>query len=559
MSNDPSGATLPVSPAGSLEGRTAEDALRQLAFLEGSAEALLRSEDHSALMDEVYRAAHLLRGGDDDAGLPQVSRIARLVQDVVRATRAGRLEASPELGTLIASAARAARDAMRASAKGAAEPRAATAAADALDALLSDRKTDAAGDDASQGPVILAPVDARRLAAAIAALGDAGTAATALMRAAVDVAALGAVYREAAARHERDARELLDALPRWLAALASGASTTGIAADLAGRIAALASSPGDLEESLLRVSAVVRDAAGECSRSTAIAASAAAHLRSVRLAPLLSGFARRAERIARSIGRPVVVSVRTADVEIDAGLAELVGAAVTRCARVSLESARRRAPRRGSGAKTRKDRLTVQAASGKGFTRIRIVFAGDAAPHGTLTRALERTRSRLERRGVGMTIASRRGARVLVVLSLPELAMDRAAGSYLVARAGAACYAVPIASVVECMETGPKPGGYVSGGRTLAIFRMGTSRDGRAGVVVRGATGNAVLLFDALEGEETLAPAPLEHGDARSAGVHNAAVMASGAVALVLDVEAFLASHDSPARAGAARKRSPRR
>jgi chemotaxis protein histidine kinase CheA len=62
----------------------------------------------------------------------------------------------------------------------------------------------------------------------------------------------------------------------------------------------------------------------------------------------------------------------------------------------------------------------------------------------------------------------------------------------------------------------------------------------RAGVVVSTGGRKAVLLFDKLEGEERLAPAAIGYAGARAPGIASAAARADGAVALIIDVAAYV-------------------
>ena len=76
---------------GPMEEISLDEARRLLTFLAESTDSLRHTNDAGSLPDETYRAAHSLKGELDQAGIPGVVRIARLVQDVVRAVRAGRI------------------------------------------------------------------------------------------------------------------------------------------------------------------------------------------------------------------------------------------------------------------------------------------------------------------------------------------------------------------------------------------------------------------------------------------------------------------------------------
>jgi chemotaxis protein histidine kinase CheA len=64
----------------------------------------------------------------------------------------------------------------------------------------------------------------------------------------------------------------------------------------------------------------------------------------------------------------------------------------------------------------------------------------------------------------------------------------------------------------------------------------------RAGVVVSAGGRKAVLLFDKLEGEERLTPAPIEYAGAKTPGMAAAATRADGDVALIIDVASYISA-----------------
>jgi chemotaxis protein histidine kinase CheA len=88
---------------------------------------------------------------------------------------------------------------------------------------------------------------------------------------------------------------------------------------------------------------------------------------------------------------------------------------------------------------------------------------------------------------------------------------------------------------------------------------MGNSAAAGAGVIVHDVDETAVLLFDELEGEESLVPVPIEHAEPRVAGIASSATRADGTLAFVLDVAAYLTARRAGGSGGAHRKRSQKR
>ncbi len=120
----------------SLGEDTTENARHQLALLEKSLGSSHDPAEAPALLDEAYRAAHALKGAVDAHRMPNVDRLARRLQDIVRATRTGSLAVTKDLDSVLSSVARIARDALDAVSAGSAEPLSASTAAAALEEML---------------------------------------------------------------------------------------------------------------------------------------------------------------------------------------------------------------------------------------------------------------------------------------------------------------------------------------------------------------------------------------------------------------------------------------
>lgn len=539
------------SQTGPMEEASLEEARRLLTFLGEIAGSMRNARDAGALLDEVYRAAHSLKGELDQAALPGIVRTARLVQDVVRAVRAGRIPAGAEVGSMLSFAARGALDSLEAHVAGAPDPGAGESGARALEALLAQPPHSVEGSGA-QAALELTRVDARRLRAAREAASESGAAAASVARTAEESVALLSGLRALAAQQERGAQELLEAIPSGLAAAARGQPTTSIAGELSGRVAALGRIASEFEESFSSFAVRLREAARKADRASAAAREAAARIGSVRLAALFAGFPRLVRRHALKLTFPVETIVDMHDLEIDAALADTVATAMNRCARASLDSEMKQS--RGTGRKTRARarQLQLQAAAEEDDVRVSLHHHGRVSSKEKLEETLAGLRARLERKGIGFQIDAENGEDAVFSLRAPRpRGQEILGGSYILGRAGESLYAISIDEVVKCIAAPPPGQEYLSGNEKLHVMTIVGTDVPQAGVVVSAGGRKAVLLFDKLEGEERLTPAPIDYAGARTPGIAAAAARADGAVALIIDVASFI----SAPRADRKRKR----
>jgi len=507
-----------------MEETSLDEARRLLVFLADSTDSLRNAQDAGSVLDETYRAAHSLKAELERAGMPGVVRIARLVQEVVRAVRAGRIPPRAEVGSLLSYAARSALDLLEAHVAGAADTGAWQSAARALEALLAQP----APLSLSEGPgasdkLVRTLVDARRLRHAQEAAVEAGAAAALVARAAEESVTLLSGLRALAAKQERGARELLDAIPAGLAAAARGQPTTSIAGDLSARVGALSGITSEFEDSLSSFTSRLREAAKKGERVSAAAADAASRIGSIRLSALFAGFAGLARGHARKTSVPVEIAVDVHDLEIDAALADTVVTAMNRCARVLLDEPTRKP---GTRKKTSipESRLLLQAEAEGSDVRVSLHHQGRVKPKEKLQEVLSGVLAQLERKGIHGGIEPENGAGAVFFLKVPgPRGQGSLGGSFILGRAGDSLYAIPVSAVLKCIAA-PPPGDYPLGEEKARVIPMAGTETPRAGVVVSGAGGRkAVLLFDKLEGEERLVPAPIDYAGARRPGIASAA------------------------------------
>jgi hypothetical protein len=525
----------------SLGEDTAADARLQLALLEKSLGSSRDPAEGSALLDEAYRAAHSLKSAIDSRRMPNVDRLARRVQDVVRATRSGSLAVTPELGSVLASVARIARDALDAVAAGGGEPLSASSAAATLEEMLAHPGAWTVPPALTGTLVQWARVEAARLIAAGEAAGDARAASAAYVRAAEDSAVIAERFRVGWAAHENAVQGLREALPAALARVSRGEATTSVAAELAETVSALSVVASELERSLSRTAAAVREAALEGTRAAEKAGTAFGSLRSVRLDALLENLPLFVRGAARRAGRAVDFVQEPTNLEVDAARAEAVRALIKASVRalVGSSNARGRKPRRGAA--VRAARLLIFARSAGENLYLRIALAGAAPDINQLKAAVAASERRVAREEGSLEVETRKGESASVLLTIRSAAAPTSrSAEFVLARAGDIWYAIIASSVVECIEARLSMPDYVLEGARLPTLRMNDTREPREGVVVRTPRGGAVLLFDAVGGRE-VALQTTGGSDAEAiAGISGSVRRPDGSAARLVDLAVLL-------------------
>jgi chemotaxis protein histidine kinase CheA len=525
----------------SLGDDAAEQARHQLSLLEKSLGSSRDPAEAEALLDEAYRAAHSLKSAIDPRRMPNVDRLARRVQDVVRATRSGTLAVTPALGSMLASVARIARGALDAVSGGGAEPLSASSAAAALEEVLAHPGAWTVPPALSGAPVQWARVEATRLHAAGEAAGDARAAATAFARAAHESGDMADRMRAALEKHEREMQGLLDALPAGLGRAARGEPTTSVAAELVEMVSALGITASQLGQSLSRTNSAVREAAAQGTRAAEKAETAFGSLRSVRLDALLDDLPRTVRRLARNAGRAVELVLQPTNLEVHAERAEKVNSLVKICLRAMIGLSRTRGRTARSGAAARSARISVRGSSEGESLCLRLAFDGATPDKEHLKAALEAAQRRLSRDDGTLEVESRKGenASILLTVRLAAAAASRSE-EFVLARAGEAWYAILAASVVECIEAGMSMPDYMLDGARLPTLRMNDTLNPRVGVVVKTPRGSAVLLFDVVGGREIALQTTGGSGAELVAGISGSVRRPDGRLALLVDLAVLL-------------------
>lgn len=541
----------------SLGEDTTENARRQLALLEKSLGSPADDAEGTALLDEAYRAAHSLKSAIDARRMPNVDRLARRVQDVVQATRSGALAVSKDLGSVLSSVARIARDALDAVTSGSAEPLSASTAAAALEEMLEHPGTWIAPVALSPRPFRWAKVEAGRLGAAGDAAGEAQAAAAAFAQAAASSADLAERLRSALDAHDEAVKSLRELIPGALATAARGESTAAAAAQLAESVAAVRLNRTDFDDAVARSAAAVREAAVVGAGAAERAETAFSAMRSVRLDALLQDLPPVVRRSGRDSGRELLFAHEPTNVEIDAARAEEVTALMKGCvhALAGLQAPRRRRPADAHPAE-----LSVFARASGNDLYLRFALAGGAPGAEKLNAALAPVRKRVERGGGGMETETRKGESASVLLTVRSAAIVRSrSAEFVFARAGDTWYAVPASAVVECIEAGLSNQEYELDGARPATLRMNDTREPRQGIVVRTPRGGALLLFDAVGARETALQTTGSGDSGGMAGISGSVRRADGSTALLVDLEVLLPEppREKPVPSASRRRGSP--
>jgi hypothetical protein len=524
----------------SLGEDAAESARYQLSLLEKALGSSREPAEASALLDEAYRAAHSLKSAIDPRRMPNVDRLARRVQDIVRATRSGSLSVTAELGSVLAAVARIARDALDAVSAGGAEPLSASSAAVTMEEMLAHPGAWSIPPALSGVPVQWARVEASRLVAAGEAAADARAASGAFLRAAGDAAEVTERLRSALSAHELALKSFREALPGGLARAARGEPTTTIAAELSENVTALSVSAAGLEQSMSKSGAAVREAALLGTRAAEKAETAFGSVRSVRLDALFEDLPALVRKAARDSGTSAELVQEPTNIEVDATHADTVSTLIKVCVRslLGLSKARGRKPRRGAVA--RPVRLSLFARAAGDNLYLRISLTGGAPEMEKMKAAVAAAQRRLAKEGGSLEVESRKGENAAVLLMIRSAAaMSGRTAEFILARAGETWYAILASSVVECIEAGLSPD-YSRDGIRFPAMRMNDTRDPLEGVVVKTPRGGAVLLFDAVGGREVGVQAAGGNDADAMAGVAGSVRRPDGSTARLVDLASLL-------------------
>jgi two-component system, chemotaxis family, sensor kinase CheA len=516
-----------------------DEAREMLALME---ESLVTLEKHPAsddLLNEVFRAAHTLKGSAACVGFDAVVELAHRVEDVLDLVRSRALAFDSSAASTLLSAVDALKLAVRSESEGDA-----SLSHDALEVMRELAKLQAR---VSAGPALAAMTEDSSL--------DAG-------------AALGA-------RSLRVDVRRLDKL----------VDLTGEIAIARGRMRQLVesgASRADLLESFRESDRLYIDLQEVVMQS-----------RMVPLGPTLRQHARTVRDIAASTGKEARLILEGEDVEIDTSMVEHLRGPLTHMIRNAVDHGIESAEERVRAGKEACGTIRVRASHDRGSVRIDVIDDGAGIDRAAvLERAtalgLVAADARLSEaqvdtllfepgfstastvtassgRGMGMDVVRRN---VETVHGRVEIASERGHGTtitvhlpltlaiidgFAVAVSGET-YIIPLESVLECLafEGGTDDDRTPTGvtmlrGERLPFVRLRTwfGLSGRAAarenlLIVRHGSAQAGLLVDELLGNQQIVVKPLSRIFDRGAGISASALTGTGRVALILDVATLL-------------------
>ena len=523
-----------------------ESARAQLAALEKSLESCREPAQTAALMDEVYRAAHSLRSAVDPMRLPNVDRLARRLQDVVRQARAGTVPVTLELGTLLASISRVARGALE-DPQGP-EPHSASSAAATLEEMLEHPTSWRAPPGFLGKPFAWSKVEAGRLDAAGDAARSARSAFSAFQKAATESTDVVERFRSALSEHQRALEALREVIPRAMGAAARGEPTATTAAELGETVSRLAGLASDLDLPLSRTASAVREAAVQGGRAADTAEAAFSSLTCVRLDALLEDLAGVVRRAAKAAGIPLELVQEPTNVEVIASRAETVKGLVVRCVRSCVaaldgkrQGSRRAAGKGGANGRTRGPRITLFARSAGDNLYLRIALTGVASDGEKLAQAMKGLERAFSRDGGSAESEPKKGEGASILLTVrAAAAVASRTAEFLFARAGESWYAVPSSSVLEVTDGSLSMDEYLLDGERIPTLRMNDTHGPRQAVVVKTPRGGAVLLFDEVGTREVGVQTAGTGDGPHVAGISGSVRRPDGAAAMLLDLSVLL-------------------
>ena len=526
-----------------------EENLRQMeeAFVQ-----LESSPDDVETLQAIFRAAHTIKGNAAGLGFPALAKFAHALEDVLDRIRSGALALNTALATVLLEAV----DGLR---------EIATAAIAGHDGLRRDHldlieRLEATAESADDGPAVLAASvpgqDDRR-----ASIG----------RRWADL--------EGAFSRSQTLRVDIDKLDRML--------------NLTGEIAVARERLGDLLDRCARspqLEAVV-EAHRAADRLFLDLQEEVMKIRMVPLGPTFRQFFRTVRDVATAGHKQVQLELQGEDVDVDTNVIDHLRDPLTHLVRNAVDHGIEPPEVRGAFGKNPEGRVRLQARheggsiviqvqdDGAGLDRTRIIARArahgdhrdlESMPDGELFRLiLEPGFSTAERvteysgRGVGMDVVRRNverlrgsigvdgklGAGTTITLRLPlTLAIIRGFSVGV----GDDTYVVPLDSVVECLEFPPAAGRAGRGvlslrGRPLPYLRLrdhfrcaGEAPERENVLVLRYYDQQVCLVVDRLLGESQTVIKPLGRVLGDVPGLSGSAILGSGRVALILEVDTLL-------------------
>jgi two-component system chemotaxis sensor kinase CheA len=516
-----------------------------------------RPDDEESL-GTIFRATHTLKGNASSLGFQAVTEFAHVVEDILDRLRKRDLKATTPLVTLL------------------------LRSVDALRRMVPDAVWGTEGMRPEHRTLLEHLVRARSaMADAVAGTDEPGPA-----PGGNDDEGVAGERRQSPGRrrgdsqHEGTVRVDIEKLDRMM-------NLTGEIAVARGRLKQLlADLPGQVGEAILEVQ-------GEADRLSLDLQELVMKVRMVPLGPLFRQYVRTVRDVAAAHGRQARLLIEGEDVEVDTTVVQHIHDPITHMIRNALDHGIEPPEVRAGKGKDPCGSLTLRAYreagsiviqiadDGAGLDRERILSRALALgrvtnPEGLTEHELHRlvlepgfstarqitdlsgrgigldvVRRNVERLRGSVEIESREGEGTTITLRLP-LTLAIIAG--FVVGAGSETYVIPLDTVVECLELPRDERPHADGRGVLSVrsqalpylrlrevFALPGSPKGREQVVVvRHDGGQVGLAVDALHGESQTVIKPLGPLFQGLPGIAGSAILGSGRVALILDVEALL-------------------
>ena len=516
-----------------------------------------RPDDEESL-GTIFRATHTLKGNASSLGFQTLTEFAHALEDVLDRLRKRDLTATTPLITLL------------------------LRSIDALRQMVPDAVWGTEGMRPEHRTLLQSLVRARSAPSA----APAGTDEPGPSEEADDDGAAAGERRRSPGRrsgdgqHEGTVRVDIDRLDRMM-------NLTGEIAVARGRLKQLlADVPGQVSEAILEVQ-------GEADRLSLDLQELVMKVRMVPLGPLFRQYVRTVRDVAAAHGRQARLVIEGEDVEVDTTVVQHIHDPITHMIRNALDHGIESPEVRTGKGKDPCGSVTLRAYREAGSIVIQLTDDGAGLDR---ERILARARARgrvtdpemltdheihrlvlepgfstareitdLSGRGIGLDVVrrnverlrgsvgieSRQGEGTTITLRLP-LTLAIIAG--FAVGVGSETYVIPLDTVVECLEL-PRTGRPHADGRGVLnvrgqalpylrlrdVFALPGSPKGREQVVVvRHDGGHVGLAVDALGGESQTVIKPLGPLFQGLPGIAGSAILGSGRVALILDVEALL-------------------
>lgn len=543
--------------------------------------ALETSPADDATLQDVFRAAHTLKGNASFLGLSHLGEMGHAVEDLLDGFRKGSLQVTGQLITLLLEAVDALRQILANLSSG---NQTLDLAQSTLVARLRERRS-------ATAPSVVRALDGDPVEALVSEDAFSSTEEETAVDRDDGAADIGAISVPLALPTDRETPRAVPGRSKTLRVdierLDRMLNLTGEITIARGRLAEMLAHAGDYSP------ADLLEAHDDADRLYLELQEQVMKVRMVRVGPLFRQFSRTVRDVAAAVGKQVRLEIEGEDVEVDTAVIENIRDPLAHMIRNAIDHGIEPPDLRAAAGKDPCGRISLRAFhsegsiviqladDGAGFDRERIanrareigyqIDAEKSCEQDVLRLVFEPGFSTAESvtdlsgRGVGMDVVrrnietlrgavsvdSREGAGATITIRLP---LTLAIIEGFSVGVGFDTYVVPLESVVECLELPAELAGSDSGtgiinlrGEPLPFLRL-RDRFGVGGepppresvVVVQHAAGRAGIAVDSLFGSRQTVIKPLGRLFRSLPGISGSAILGNGRVALILDVPTIL-------------------